>query len=233
MEKESLKGALEALLFITDKPLKINDLKEILEVEASEVMILLSELRADYAVRQGMQILEVAEGYQMGTRQEHGAYVRRLYKDRTTFRLSQAALETLAIVAYRQPITRAEIEEVRGVDVIAPLETLLERRLIKVIGRKEALGRPLLYGSTIEFLRQFGLASLEQLPPLDSFIQEAEANAPAAAAEAASAQAETQEPAPPPPPPPLLEESSEPAQAEPGESFEHAAAPAEKQGGEE
>jgi hypothetical protein len=115
-----------------------------------------------------VRVLNVAEGWQMATRAEHGAAIRNLYQDRTTFRLSTAALETLAIVAYRQPLTRAEIEEIRGVEVIAALETLLERRLLKVVGRKEAIGRPLLYGTTQEFLRQFGLASLENLPALDS-----------------------------------------------------------------
>ena len=96
-------------------------------------------------------------------------YLRKLFADRATMRLSTAAQETLSIVAYKQPLTRAEIEEIRGVEVIAALETLLEKRLLKVVGRKETVGRPLMYGTPLDFLRHFGLRSLEDLPPIDSF----------------------------------------------------------------
>lgn len=113
--------------------------------------------------------MAVAEGWQMATRPDLAPYVRKLFADRATMRLSVAAQETLSIVAYRQPLTRAEIEEIRGVEVIAALETLLEKRLLKVVGRKETVGRPLLYGTTPEFLRHYGLRSLEDMPPIDSF----------------------------------------------------------------
>jgi segregation and condensation protein B len=168
MTREQIKGALEALLFITDRPLPVEELKELAAAGEEDVSALLEELRAEYEARGGVRLLRVAEGWQLATRSEHGEAIRRLYQDRTTFRLSTAALETLAIVAYRQPLTRAEVEEIRGVEVIAALETLLEKRLLKVVGRKEAIGRPLLYGTTQEFLRQFGLGSLEDLPALDT-----------------------------------------------------------------
>ena len=105
----------------------------------------------------------------MATRPELAPYMRKLFSDRATMRLSTAAQETLSIISYKQPLTRAEVEEIRGVEVIADLETLLEKRLIKVVGRRETVGRPLMYGTTMEFLRHFGLRSLEDLPPLDRF----------------------------------------------------------------
>ncbi len=117
----------------------------------------------------GYRLMAVAEGWQMATRPDLAPYVRKLFADRATMRLSIAAQETLSIVAYRQPLTRAEIESIRGVEVIAALETLLEKRLLKVVGRKETVGRPLLYGTTPEFLRHYGLRSLEDMPPIDTF----------------------------------------------------------------
>lgn len=141
------------------------------------------ELRRDLEARDaGYRLMAVAEGWQMATRPELAPFVRKLFADRATMRLSVAAQETLSIVAYRQPLTRAEIEEIRGVEVIAALETLLEKRLLKVVGRKESVGRPLLYGTTPEFLRHYGLRSLEDMPPIDSF-------APADAAPASGAPA--------------------------------------------
>lgn len=128
------------------------------------------ELRRELETRDaGYRLMAVAEGWQMATRPELAPFVRKLFADRATMRLSTAAQETLSIVAYRQPLTRAEIEQIRGVEVIAALETLLEKRLLKVVGRKETVGRPLLYGTTPEFLRHYGLRSLEDMPPIDSF----------------------------------------------------------------
>lgn len=131
------------------------------------------ELRRELETRDaGYRLMAVAEGWQMATRPELAPFVRKLFADRATMRLSTAAQETLSIVAYRQPLTRAEIEQIRGVEVIAALETLLEKRLLKVVGRKETVGRPLLYGTTPEFLRHYGLRSLEDMPPLDTFAPE-------------------------------------------------------------
>jgi segregation and condensation protein B len=171
---EQLKQVLETLLFITDRPLGCDAIAKVTGVkDEARIGALVREIRQDLETRGSpLQVLEVAEGFQMATRTGHAPFVRRLFADKMTMRLSTAAHETLSIVAYRQPITRAEIEEVRGVEVIAALETLLEKRLVRVVGRKETVGRPLMYGTTPDFLRHFGLRSLEDLPPLESFTPE-------------------------------------------------------------
>lgn len=179
-ENEELKRALESLLFITDHPLDIEQLCRITGVkDPQRVSELVAEIARDLG-RGALQLIEVAGGFQMATRPAYAPYVRKLFADRMTMRLSTAALETLSIIAYKQPITRAEIEEIRGVEVIAALETLLEKRLTRVVGRKETVGRPLMYGTSMDFLRQFGLRGIEELPPL-------EASPPAAQAPAAEA----------------------------------------------
>jgi len=175
MDKKFVKDIIETLIFITDKPLnvaKIVELINIPEVNEEIVKELIVELQTEYLSRSAIEIREVAEGYQMATKPEFSEHVRRLYQDRTLLRLSPAAIETLAIIAYRQPITKAEIEETRGVDCTTVLETLLERKLIKIVGRKEVVGRPLLYGTTQEFLKYFGINSLSDLPPVEQFIEQ-------------------------------------------------------------
>lgn len=171
MEDEELKKILETLLFITDTPLNIKRLAQLCDVTDEEtVKNALMQLRDDYDKQnKALQIMQVAGGWQMSTRQQYGLWVRKLYNNKMTVRLTQAALETLCIVAYKQPITRAEAEAIRGVDSVGPLETLTQRKLITVVGRKETLGRPILYGTTSEFLRQFGLNSIADLPKLDTF----------------------------------------------------------------
>ena len=171
LREEDIGRAIEALLFITDQPIALARVAGILGIkDVDAVSRSIEELRAHYeAGGRGIQLLEIAEGYQLSTKPHFAPYVRKLYSERMTMRLSTAALETLAIVAYKQPLTRAEIEEIRGVEVIAALETLLEKRLLRVVGRKESVGRPLLYGTTSEFLRQFGLRGLTDLPPIESF----------------------------------------------------------------
>lgn len=177
MENSELKAALEALLFITDHPLSAKELAKLTTntvKEEDRARALIEELKREYDERgSAVQVLEVADGFQMSTRPLHGPFVRKLFAERMTLKLSTAAHETLSIIAYKQPLTRAEIEQIRGVEVIAALETLVEKRLIKVVGRKESVGRPLMYGTTPEFLRHFGLRGLEDLPPLDSFTAEA------------------------------------------------------------
>ncbi|PIP83062.1 MAG: SMC-Scp complex subunit ScpB [Elusimicrobia bacterium CG_4_9_14_3_um_filter_62_55] len=166
-----LKKAIETLLFITDQPISIAKISQAVGVkDEGRVAAWVDTLRGEYEERgAAMQVLEVAEGFQMATRSKFAGYVRNLYKDKMTMRLSTAALETLAIISYKQPITRAEIEAIRGVEVIAALETLLEKALVKVVGRKDSIGRPLLYGTSAEFLRHFGLRSVEDLPPFEDF----------------------------------------------------------------
>jgi segregation and condensation protein B len=198
MEMDEIKRALEALLFVTDHPLSIAELEKLLgrkKSEAGIVATLIAELRDELAQRNSsVQIVELAGGFQMATRPVYGPWVRKLFADRLTMRLSTAAHETLSIIAYKQPLTRAEIEQIRGVEVIASLETLLEKRLVRVVGRKETVGRPLLYGTTSEFLRHFGLGSLEDMPALESFAEaKPETPAPAEASSEASVQPEFQD----------------------------------------
>jgi len=172
MEEIQLQKILETLLFITDEPLKVERISRICEIKDTKfIEENLEKLKQQYDLEnRALSIMKVAGGWQMATRSEYGAWVRKLYQTRLTMRLSNAALEVLSIIAYRQPITRAEIEAIRGVDVIGPLETLIERKLITAVSRKETVGRPILYGTTDEFLRQFGLNSLEDLPKIDTIV---------------------------------------------------------------
>jgi segregation and condensation protein B len=162
-----LKSILESILFVSEDPMSLDRLCGILEeYEREEIRSALIELQQDYGSREsGICLAEVAKGYQFRTREEFGEYVRRLIKTRAS-RFSQSALETVAIVAYRQPITRAEIEYLRGVDSGGVIKTLLEKKLIKILGKKDIPGRPLIYGTTREFLEIFGLKDLSSLPSL-------------------------------------------------------------------
>ncbi len=163
-----LKNIIEALLFVSDKPLSINQLKQITDNEKKELTSCLNELIADYESRNsGLQLLNIAGGYQLCTRPGLAPWINRLYTSRQLRRLSPAALETLAIIAYRQPIIRAEIEVVRGVDVSGILRTLIEKSLIRIMGRKKVPGRPIMYGTTQEFLLHFGLEDLACLPKME------------------------------------------------------------------
>ncbi len=170
MEDSHPKKIVEALLFITNRPLSADELLDIIgkeNLDKKALTTLIHEISRELDERgSAIQLVAVAGGYQMATRTLYAPSIRKLYKDETTARLSTSALETLSILTYKQPITRAEIEEIRGVEVIAVLETLMERKLVKILGRKETIGRPLLYGTTTEFLRHFGLNSLGDLPPL-------------------------------------------------------------------
>jgi segregation and condensation protein B len=192
-QDEELRAQLETLLFITDHPLSLDALRKLTKVkDAARLGALVGEIRQKLEDgASALQVLEVAGGFQMATRPAHAELVRKLFAERMTMRLSTAAHETLAIIAYKQPLTRAEIEDIRGVEVIAALETLLEKRLIKVVGRKESVGRPLLYGTTADFMRHFGLRSLEDLPPIDEFQPPEESGPPAAEGSPVPAPSET------------------------------------------
>jgi len=167
MERDRLKSLLESLLFAAEDPLTLPRLGGLLEgVEKDEILSVLQELLSEYETQgRGFRLVEVAGGYQMRTPKENADWIRRLHQTRSA-RLSRATLETLAIIAYKQPITRAEIENIRGVDVEGVLSALLERRLIRIVARKDVLGRPFLYGTTAEFLQFFNLKDLTQLPTL-------------------------------------------------------------------
>lgn len=168
MEDKELKKALEALLFVAEKPLAPKELSEIMRINKELVKFNLEKLKLEYHQgARGIQIIESARGYQMTTIPEVASYVEKMKKSVNPNTLSPAALETLAIVAYKQPLTRSEIENIRGVKSEKSLNTLLEKGLIKEVGRKDSLGKPILYGTTILFLQYFGLKDLEQLPPLE------------------------------------------------------------------
>lgn len=164
-DRAELRRAVECVLLVAGGPVTPEQLRDTLAVPMEAVLDALRELGQDYAGR-GLQIQVVAGGYQLCTRPEFSEVVQRFLRLDHREPLSQAALETLAIVAYRQPVTRAEIEAVRGVRSEHVLERLMDRHLVREVGRKHALGRPILYGTTEGFLRHFGLRDLDALPPL-------------------------------------------------------------------
>ena len=182
MDDTQAKRILEALLLVSEKPLLLEQGREAFgsDFQGVDLRHLLTELAEEYAAaNRGIRILEVAEGFQLVTDPDLYPYVTRLTHRVKAVRLSRPALETLAIIAYRQPITRVEIEQVRGVDASGVLDTLLKFNLIQIMGRKEAVGRPLIYGTTREFLDHFGLKNLENLPSLEELKTMAGAAAPA------------------------------------------------------
>src|SRR6266851_4679649 len=170
VEEGRLKSILESLLFAAGDPVAIPQLANALDdVPRETIRQALAAMAAEYAAAgRGIVLEEVAGGYQLRTPKEHALFVRRLLAAKPP-RLSRPLMETLAIIAYRQPITRPEIEQLRGVDTGGVLETLLERRLVRIAGRKDAPGRPLMYATTSEFLEVFGLKDLEGLPDLSEF----------------------------------------------------------------
>jgi segregation and condensation protein B len=163
-----LKAIIEALIFASPEPVTVKALIKLLEGETREdIVAALDAVKIDYERPGGLQLVEVAGGYQIVTRPELHEWVRRLFHERTTQKLSVAALETLAVVAYKQPITAPEIAEVRGVNAAGVVGTLVERRLVKIVGRKQVVGRPFLYGTTRDFLERFGLNDLSDLPKVE------------------------------------------------------------------
>ena len=172
MADSSLKAILEALIFASPEPLTPKAIYKLLETEPKEdIEAALAELKRDYERPGGLQLVEVAGGYQIVTRTDLHEWVRRLFHERSTQKLTVQALETLAVVAYRQPITALEIAEVRGVNTAGVLNTLLERHLIKIVGRKQVVGRPFLYATTKEFLIRFGLNDLSDLPKVEDMAE--------------------------------------------------------------
>ncbi|QKE71763.1 SMC-Scp complex subunit ScpB [Arthrobacter citreus] len=182
MEQENnFLGVLEGLLFVAgDEGISIVELSETLELNQSDVLELIETLRKEYEQpNRGLQIRILANRYKLTSKREHGEFFKKLVESPSNSSLSQAALETLAIVAYQQPITRTEIEDIRGVKTEKPIQTLVSKYLIKEVGRAEGTGRAILYGTTSEFLDYFGLKNIKELPPLpqDLKIEEVEAEA--------------------------------------------------------
>ncbi len=171
MDSANIKSIIEALLFVNEGPIRVEELAVVLGVERRLIEANLEELIQDYKNRNaGICVVKVAGGYQMCTHPDNEPWIKKMYQERNKQRLSSASLETLAIIAYKQPITRAEIEIIRGVNVDGVIKHLLELGLIKPAGRKEVIGRPFLYVTTRKFLEYFGLNSLEDLPKLEEFI---------------------------------------------------------------
>jgi segregation and condensation protein B len=188
MDRTEAKRVIEALLFATDIPLPPARIKSLLgEVDAKLLRELVQELRMEYEQdNHSFALVEIGGGYQIYTRPEYAKWVQELYKGKRSAKLTAAALETLAIVAYKQPIIKADIESIRGVNVDGVMATLLERNLVQVSGRDNRPGRPLLFGTTQEFLRYFGLASLSDLPKiedLEEYLKQREAERERAEAE--------------------------------------------------
>lgn len=171
MRSEELYGVVEALLFASDVPLTLTKIRSIIPATtAREIEEALDHLAREYeSTGRSFQLLRVAKGYQLYTRNEYAAWVAKLYKGRRAARLSRAALETLSVIAYRQPVARSGIEAIRGVESQTVLNTLQERSLIRICGRAAGPGRPLLYETTGEFLRYFGLRDLGDLPAIGEF----------------------------------------------------------------
>ncbi|MGM8366705.1 SMC-Scp complex subunit ScpB [Virgibacillus sp. W0181] len=168
MEISELKGLLEGLLFACgDEGATIKQLANVMDVTTSSVEHLLEELKYDYEhTERGMMVIQSNGIYHLTTKPEHSHYFKKLLETPQANRLSQAGLETLAIIAYEQPITRVEIEEIRGVNSDRPVQTLLAKSLIEEVGRRDGVGRPVLFGTGKDFLTYFGLTSLNELPPL-------------------------------------------------------------------
>ncbi|RKY39968.1 MAG: SMC-Scp complex subunit ScpB [Candidatus Omnitrophota bacterium] len=165
MEKEEIKRIIEAVLFASDRPLSSEELSKALNIENKFTKELIKELKEEYRKEnRSFQIIEIAQGFQVCTLPIYASWIKKVLRREKEEKLSLPALETLSIIAYRQPVTRAEIEAIRGVDVGGILKYLLERGLIKTAGRKDSLGKPILYRTTSYFLQYFGLSSLTDLP---------------------------------------------------------------------
>jgi segregation and condensation protein B len=227
-DQAQLKAILEAIVYVTDEPLSAQQIAAAIEQPMDRVKRLLDELVADYAqVERGLSVREVAGGYKMATKAEHHEAVRAFVKKLTPpLKLSLAALETLSVVAYKQPVTAPEIMEIRGVQGAGVLKTLLDRKLISETGRKNVVGKPILYKTTKDFLVQFGLKDLSELPTLKEFEElgrlELVEEQPAAAAPEAAASLETavtEAAAPEAAAPEAVPTGADPAEADPAEDL--------------
>jgi segregation and condensation protein B len=167
-----LKPIIEAMIFAAPEPVTVKTLVKLLDGETREAIVeAIDALKQEYERPGGLQIVEVAGGYQIVTRPELHEWVRRLFHERSSQKLTAPGLESLAVIAYKQPITALEITEIRGVNTSGVLSTLLERHLIKIVGRKNVVGRPFLYATTKEFLVRFGLKDLADLPKIEDMAE--------------------------------------------------------------
>lgn len=168
MTVDNRRAVVEALLFASSKPLSIDNLFEASEIDKEELKEILAALQEEYSSdSRGFSLEEVANGFQLRSDPRFSTQIGRLFAARSRRRITRSGLESLSIIAYRQPVTKAEVEHIRGVDSGAVLKTLLSLTMIRILGRKEAPGRPILYGTTREFLEYFGLRDIESLPTLE------------------------------------------------------------------
>ena len=164
------RAIVEALIFVSDEPLSATSIADVLKEDSAAIAAAVTDLAREFNARNGgLQLREVAGGWQFATRPEHHEHVRAFLKSRPSAKLSLASLETLAVIAYKQPITIPEILDIRGVQSPSSIKTLLDKRLIVARGRKETVGRPMMYGTSKEFLIQFGLKDLSELPSIEDF----------------------------------------------------------------
>jgi len=171
MEENNLKSAVEALIFASERPVTLEQLKKVLgNPESGELRKIVDGLKEEYeAQNRGFRVVEIAGGFQMITASSFAPFLKKLYKDRSVDKLSKPALESLAIIAYKQPLTKSEIESLRNVNVDGVMKNLLEKNLIRISGRKKIPGRPFVFGTTRQFLEHFGLKSLDDLPKFEDF----------------------------------------------------------------
>lgn len=171
MDRAQIKNIIEAMLFVSDKPLFLSEIKGVLEdPDANEIKEVIAELAGEFETQaRALRVKEIAGGYQIVTDPVLAPWLKKLYKTAGSDRLSGPSLETLAIIAYKQPASKPEIEAIRGVNVDGVLKTLVEKNLVRILGRRETVGRPIIYGTTQDFLQYFGLNSLEELPRLEEF----------------------------------------------------------------
>ena len=171
MEENNLKSAVEALIFASEKPVTVEQLKKVLgNPDSGSLRKIIDQLKYEYETQnRGFRIAEIAGGFLMITCAAFGPFLKKLFKERSVDKLSKPALESLAIIAYKQPLTKAEIESLRNVNVDGVMKNLLDKNLIRICGRKKLPGRPFVFGTTGQFLEHFGLRSLEDLPKIENF----------------------------------------------------------------
>ncbi|MFH1355384.1 MAG: SMC-Scp complex subunit ScpB [Candidatus Omnitrophota bacterium] len=171
MAEDNAKSVIEALLFVSEKPLTLEQIRIALDaLPTTEIREKIEELKSEYErSKRGVRIVEVAGGFRMVTATDYASFLKKFFKRRQTEKLSKPALETLAIIAYKQPVTKLEIESLRNVNVDGVMKNLVEKALIRICGRKKALGSPFVFGTTRQFLEYFGLKSLEELPKVEDF----------------------------------------------------------------
>ncbi|WP_297521288.1 SMC-Scp complex subunit ScpB [uncultured Clostridium sp.] len=171
--KNKIYSIIESLLFVTGEPLSVNDISKIIKCNFSETLSYLKEMTIIFETTEerGLKIISVNGKYQLVTKNENSAFIQKLLKKNTRQSLSQASLESLSIIAYKQPITRIEIDEIRGVKSDSAIQRLVEKNLVEETGRKEVVGKPILYGTTDEFLRHFALTDIEELPSLELYAE--------------------------------------------------------------